>query len=406
MTLDPATLATVASTICLALTISMTLMCLMMHRPRPLVLWALAFWALTIGSNIENPDRLGVPAEWVFLPANGFISLANVLLLMGIATHLGYPMKWRWPLALMGGYLLLLLACLSLPSLWEQREVVLSLHSIAWDAWIIWLLVMHSPKSLRGSSALTAAVFFADLLFYGVRAYVLSGDLLEGLPGVANALISTNYLFGTLALMMLMIGLLTMQAQKMMRELRHAADHDALSGLPNRSMFTRLARRAIVQCEMEGASCVVMLCDLDHFKTVNDKWGHGVGDLALKHFSWVIRDAGLPRTALFSRYGGEEFAVFLPGCEKEEASILAERIRRMVEQTPVVTDDGVIPLTVSIGTVLAQGLSYEEALEAADVALYAAKNSGRNRVVWSDDLESGDAVDRNRAWLQPQLTGG
>lgn len=405
MSLDTHTLATVAYTIGLVLTLNLTLLCLLMRRPKTLVLWALAFWAVTLGSNIENPERFGIAAEWVFLPANGLISLANVLLLMGIATHLDYPLRWRWPLGFMGGYLLLLVACLCVPSLWAGREVLLAYHSIAWDVWIVWVLTMRAPRGLRASSALTASVFVADMLFYAVRAYALSGDWLGDLPDLASALVSTNYLFGTLAAMLLTIGLMTMQAQKMMGELRHAADHDALSGLPNRAMFTRLAKRAIARCEEEGLPYVVMLCDLDNFKAVNDQWGHSAGDMALKHFSWIIRVAGLPRTALFSRYGGEEFAVLLPGCDKGQATVLAERLRHIVEQTPVDSEDGLIPMTVSIGAVLARGLAYDQAMEAADVALYAAKDAGRNRVVWSNEVQQGGALDHVRPVLQPQPFG-
>ena len=122
-------------------------------------------------------------------------------------------------------------------------------------------------------------------------------------------------------------------------------------------------------------------------------------------FSWIIRVAGLPRTALFSRYGGEEFAVLLPGCDKGQATVLAERLRHIVEQTPVDSEDGLIPMTVSIGAVLARGLAYDQAMEAADVALYAAKDAGRNRVVWSNEVQQSGALDHVRPALQPQPVG-
>lgn len=406
MTLDTATLATVAFTIGITLTFNLTLLCVLMHRPRPLTLWTLAFWALTLGSLCEDPTRWGVSATWALLPPNGLISLANALLLMGFAAHLGYPLRWRWPLALVAGYVVTLAACLAIPAMWDKRVIVLSVHSIIWDAWIVWLLITKAPHGLQASAALTALVFLADMVFYGVRGYLLSRGQLAEMSGLADTLLSTNYLFGTLTTMLVVIGLMTMQAQKMMRELRHAADHDALSGLPNRAMFTRLATRAIARCDAENQPYVVMLCDLDGFKAVNDQWGHGVGDLALKHFSLIIRVAGLPRTALFSRYGGEEFAVLLPGSDKEEASVLAERLRQKVEQTPVQSEDGMIPLTVSIGAVIARGLTYAQALEAADEALYAAKHAGRNRVVWSDDVHPAASTHRDEPWLQPQSTPG
>lgn len=339
----------------------------------------------------------------MLLPSNALISLANVLLLMGFAEHVGHPMRWRWPVLLMAANVLALSVTLMSPALADIRPLIISLNSIAWDTWIIWWLLIRTPPGLQTSSAFTAAVFFADMLFYAVRAHVYSGDTLGQMSSMAQTLLSTNHLFGTMATMLLTIGLMLMLAQKMMQELRHAADHDALTGLPNRAMFTRLARRAIDQCHVEGLPYVVILCDLDRFKSVNDLYGHGAGDLALKHFSWSIRAAGLPPSAVFSRYGGEEFAVLLPGYDRRGATVLSERLRHMVEQAPLDTVDGVIPMTVSIGAVEAKGLTYEEALEAADVALYAAKHAGRNRVVWSEDVKPEQVVGRDRAWLQPHI---
>ena len=106
----------------------------------------------------------------------------------------------------------------------------------------------------------------------------------------------------------------------------------------------------------------------------------------------------MPETALFARYGGEEFSVFQPGFERDQADVFAERLRHMVEQAPVDTDEGIIPMTVSIGAVVARGLSYQEAMEYADEALYSAKRSGRNRVVWSEDVQAQDLDGRESRW--------
>ncbi|QIL20826.1 GGDEF domain-containing protein [Thermomonas sp. HDW16] len=353
-----------------------------MKRPPALVLWAIAFWALAAGQLLAQwlpPD--GGP---LLVLANVLVSVANAFFLLGIATHFKHPIRPRWPFLLVAMYAVVLTLMLTVSAARHVEEPVFAVHSLVWDVWIIWWLLVRSPKALKASSILTALVFVADLLFYLMKALLEARDGVADLPGFAAGVISSNYLFGTLSTMLLAIGLLAMLAEKMTNDLRHAAEHDALTGVPNRAVFTRRARRQIARCNKEGAPFVLMLCDLDDFKGVNDRWGHGAGDQALKHFSAQIRSVGLPRTALFSRYGGEEFAVFLPGFEQAQAAELAERLRLYTEQSPVDHDGERIPLTVSIGAVVARNVPYEQAVEIADVALYAAKDAGRNRVQWAE----------------------
>ncbi len=285
MTLDTATLATVAYTFGITLTLNLTLLCLLLNRPRPLVMWSIAFWALILGSMLENPPGVEVTEQAMLLPSNGLISAANALLLMGFAEHVGYPLRWRWPMALVAATFVMFSMALISPAWWELRVLLVSLNSIVWDAWIVWLLLMRTPHGLRASAGITAFVLVADMVFSAIRAQIYSGDNLQQLSPWGQTVLATNHLFGTMSAMLLTIGLMTMLAQKMMGALRHAADHDALSGLPNRASFMRRARRAIDQSNAEFSPYLVLLCDLDRFKSVNDRWGHSAGDLALQHFS-------------------------------------------------------------------------------------------------------------------------
>lgn len=133
----------------------------------------------------------------------------------------------------------------------------------------------------------------------------------------------------------------------------------------------------------------ILLLDLDHFKQINDTYGHHVGDEVLRHTAAVIRSR-LRETDIFARYGGEEFTIFLPYTEKPEALDLAEELRRIVESQVVRTDRGDIRTTVSIGLVCISGNTQArenpkeflvEVLRQADGALYEAKGKGRNRIV-------------------------
>jgi diguanylate cyclase (GGDEF)-like protein len=123
--------------------------------------------------------------------------------------------------------------------------------------------------------------------------------------------------------------------------------------------------------------------DLDHFKTINDSWGHAAGDAVLSHFAGVIRGMGLARDTLFARYGGEEFMLVLPAVEPAAAGALAERMRAAVAAEPALFAGRSIDITTSVGGATAVDASFEQLVGTADVALYRAKHQGRNQVAWN-----------------------
>ena len=128
-------------------------------------------------------------------------------------------------------------------------------------------------------------------------------------------------------------------------------------------------------------SCFMM--DLDHFKKVNDTYGHPFGDTVLKHFAELVKKS-IRQGDTATRYGGEEFLCILPNCDKEEARAVAERIRRATEAYPFLHEGKRVKVTVSLGTVTGYqrtGTNYRNLIVLADQALYGAKRRGRNRVV-------------------------
>ena len=159
---------------------------------------------------------------------------------------------------------------------------------------------------------------------------------------------------------------------------------DALTSLPNRRSFmTSLEDALLESCRHPARSDVLLMLDIDHFKRVNDNYGHPVGDVVLQHVAQLIRH-NLRQNDTAGRLGGEEFAILLQNIEQSDALALANRLRQSVAQTPAITAAGKITVTVSIG--LAVLLCAEDAvrnISHADEALYAAKNSGRNRIcIW------------------------
>lgn len=176
------------------------------------------------------------------------------------------------------------------------------------------------------------------------------------------------------------------EQKRLEAELRELAATDMLTGLPNR-------RHLLIQLEQEKARvsraeekcAAVLMIDIDHFKQVNDTYGHSTGDHVLRHLAVLMRQV-LRKIDTLGRLGGEEFAVILPGADLPAAEIFAERLRNKVAEAPAVHEDKTIPLTISIGVteIKADDASANDALTRADRALYRAKEGGRNRVTVED----------------------
>jgi diguanylate cyclase (GGDEF)-like protein len=155
---------------------------------------------------------------------------------------------------------------------------------------------------------------------------------------------------------------------------------DALTGLPNRRCFLESLRRDIARAERSGLPITLMSLDLDHFKTINDRHGHAAGDTALRDTAQVLA-AQVRSGDIAARIGGEEFALACLNIGIDETLILAERLRSAVEDLAVRYDGQPLPITVSIGVAeRAADEDVEELLRKADLALYVAKQQGRNRV--------------------------
>jgi diguanylate cyclase (GGDEF)-like protein len=168
------------------------------------------------------------------------------------------------------------------------------------------------------------------------------------------------------------------------RQLTEKARRDDMTGLLNREAFlAKLAESG------KGVGGVLLIIDADHFKAVNDRFGHSAGDRALLKIAAAI-GRGVRTGDIVGRIGGEEFAVLLPGVGTEEAQQIAERVRLEVEQIRFQPQHSLrLPLTVSIGGAeLAAGRSVSEHMRVADERLYAAKQSGRNRVVFGPGVRA------------------
>ncbi len=192
------------------------------------------------------------------------------------------------------------------------------------------------------------------------------------------------------AIIALVYGIIAGVSRSFRREIRTAeaklvemATRDSLTGLLNRREMFRLAEREAVQTVRKNRPLSTLLLDIDRFKNVNDTRGHAVGDAVIQETARTIATT-LRRYDIACRYGGEEFLVILPETDLRQAATGAERLRRVVESTPVAAPDQGEPVRISVSIGVAEmrpGEAVDGLIARADAAMYAAKQGGRNRVV-------------------------
>jgi two-component system, cell cycle response regulator len=172
-------------------------------------------------------------------------------------------------------------------------------------------------------------------------------------------------------------------------DLKYQASRDALTALWNRTAIFDILSREIVRCEREKMPLGVLLGDIDHFKLVNDTFGHVIGDEVLREASERMVRSVRPYDSV-GRYGGEEFLIILPGCDQAAAERRADAIRAAVQKPPILVEGREFPITISFGATCLIGsgplTATQKLVQLADAALYEAKHLGRNRTVsvpWS-----------------------
>jgi len=181
-------------------------------------------------------------------------------------------------------------------------------------------------------------------------------------------------------------------------KLSELVSHDSLTGLFNYRHFSGTLPAVLERTRRSLQPACLILVDLDHFKKINDTWGHQVGDLALQHAARLMQQQ-VRIVDTVCRYGGEEFAIILPDTSLRQAVAVAERIRKAIEETALVFAEGELSFTASLGVDVylpSSSRSQEALIESTDKLLYQAKESGRNRVCHRDlaEVESRTEVSR------------
>jgi diguanylate cyclase (GGDEF)-like protein len=217
---------------------------------------------------------------------------------------------------------------------------------------------------------------------------------------------NTRLIVILLVLLVASIGYWAFKIKRVQLSLKKMAETDALTGICNRHHFTLRAERALAECARNGEQAALIMFDLDHFKNINDRFGHGTGDWALKEVAEASKGF-CRRIDVLGRLGGEEFAILMYGCDLRAAARVAEDCRVRLAQIETRETGHVFAITGSFGVTssMQSGYSLAKLLSHADKQLYRAKHLGRNRVcVHENEQESVRAAGSNVLEL-PQREG-
>lgn len=241
-----------------------------------------------------------------------------------------------------------------------------------------------------GQVGAVCGMFILSIIASDKRAFVWSALPPMGLYVVLTAIVLPRFeflnglLFYLLAFTiafasMLIIRYLRLKAFYLESELAQRASHDSLTGLFNRGYLNELGIREISLAQRHGRPLAIAMLDIDHFKGINDTYGHDIGDLALKALAKTCRES-VRQIDHVGRFGGEEFICIMPETTEPDALACAERLRENVEAMHIDTPKGVVRFTISIGVALysPEHMDWEGLVKDADTAMYRAKQDGRN----------------------------
>lgn len=324
-----------------------------------------------------------IAPPWAALLGNTFAMSSCALMYLGSQQFLGQKPDW----VLWGGVVGLSLCALAY-FLWVQPDY--RVRMAIFTGVLSILFVTHARLLMRRGQGFAARLAMAVMwvqasvfvLRFGAVPWIDAADSNRFAPSIVHSTYIVS--FGFLVLLFLIASQL-MASERLRAEFEHLATYDSLTGALNRRMIQLAGEHELTRWERHGHPFAVLMIDIDHFKHINDRHGHAVGDDMLRRFVLALREP-IRATDLVGRYGGEEFLVLLPMCDQHMAVDLAERLCRHVQATVLLP--GGIPCTASIGVGWVQpgDTGFDTLITRADTALYRAKGAGRNRVVAAQQM--------------------
>jgi diguanylate cyclase (GGDEF)-like protein len=259
------------------------------------------------------------------------------------------------------------------------------------SVWPVWQLIFQLPEgSNRNFWRLLSVLLYFFIGGYLVYSYFFWGDHEQ----LVDLIVPVIFFFGAIfVLLVSALSLATTKDIKRIFTLEYESTTDSLMGIYNRRFLERRLHEEFFRSKRYDFPLSILMLDIDHFKKVNDQYGHPTGDLILKRLAELMV-VTVRESDVVARYGGEEMLLILPHTKGSNAQLLAERLRFAVENTVLVKDDehegrGDLQITVSIGvaTMAVDLTSSQQLVKQADRALYFAKERGRNMVVSCPNIE-------------------
>jgi diguanylate cyclase (GGDEF)-like protein len=382
LVLDPRTMYLAMATVSLVLAVGLTLANVRSAHMRAMTIWVFACLAM-FGALSLLALRGSVAPELSVVTAFALLFAAIALDFAALTEFAGRRVPW---VAVAFAFA----ACVAVhtasyfvdPGGARLRAVLTSLPFAAWLVGCALALVVRAKPHERETRWLTAAFFLVWAVFtVGRGLYAVFPNVPPMTALSVDAAHSVWLAVNFVAILGSSLGFILMTKERSDHEVVRIASTDPLTGLPNRRTFDAAALTELKRAAREGRRLSLLEMDLDHFKLVNDTYGHPAGDAVLQDFARVLRDALRPFD-LCARYGGEEFCALLIGTGIDRALAIAERVRELASKREVRFGNDVIRYTVSVGAagVPASAAALDASLAAVDDALYRAKDGGRNRV--------------------------
>lgn len=353
----------------------------MLRRSFPPTIGGLVYWSRGLLCMVVASILFGltdvIPAFFTVIIANAMLVGGIMSFYMGFRHFAGLPPQHR----LMGVILSLLIGYIAwftyVDNIYPARAVLVTFT----DSMLFFACAILVARTTRSS----LAGRFTSIAFTAIGAVSLGRSMLlffqiDSPPDVLDASMAQKTYLAALAfsIVAITLGAMMLANERLRAALEFIASHDQLTGAIARATFIELLKKELARSKRNGRPLALLMFDLDHFKSINDRFGHAVGDSVIIDF--VHRTQGLLRNIdSIGRYGGEEFVALLPETTMDEARIVADRICKGVAEA---SSEGLPAYTVSIGVAVAtQGdEAAETLLYQADKALYLAKANGRNRV--------------------------
>ena len=357
------------------------------RHDRCFLLWSVACFVFVAGGCAAGIRTYVDMPLLTYLLADVLLLLSPALVVAGLVLFLRGQLSAR---AKQQAALLLTLFLLPLAMLYQVSNASTALTSFSIAVLFIYAIVL-----LKNARLTPVFPVYILQLFFAVHASLMVLQVILVLPLIGEE----HRTFSLPSLQWVLLGhvLLTTSTGLMLpllsfslteNQLLRLTELDDLTQLLNRREFFKRANLALLHSRRQQHSVVVLMIDLDHFKQINDQWGHAIGDLALKKVADLLK-VGLRTSDLIGRLGGEEFAVLMPNTSAEQAALIGQRLCERIAHHAWEIEARPVKLTVSVGGAccVAALQDLKQLLADADNALYQAKAQGRNRIVFDSEFE-------------------